>query len=74
MALHSMTCAHCGRDFVAAHPAAVTCSDRCRIRRHRIILRARRAQLAAEADAAARAGDLAALTRVARATASLLAA
>lgn len=74
MALHTLTCAHCGRTFDAGHPAAATCSVTCRTRRHRALIAARRARLAADADAAARAGDLAALTRVARATASLLAA
>lgn len=74
MASHELRCVHCGRIFTAGHAAALTCSGQCRNGRHRATMRARRARLAADADAAARAGDLAALTRVARATASLLAA
>lgn len=75
MALHfSMTCAHCGQPFDAGHATAVTCSVGCRNRRHRARMATRRARLAAEADRAIASGDIVELTRVARATAALLAA
>ena len=71
--MYSHTCDNCRATFVgAAHGR--TCSDACRAAVYRRRLQDQRARLAAEAHAAAESGDLAALTRVARATAALLAA
>ncbi len=65
-------CAECGSAFTAAHSGARTCSNACRVRLYRARLLEQRARLGAEADAALRSGDVAALEAVARRAAAML--
>ncbi|WP_040165060.1 hypothetical protein [Microbacterium gorillae] len=67
-----MTCAYCGTAAALTQPGRF-CSPNHRVYFHRDALRARRAHLADEADAALRAGDPALLEQVARRTVALLA-
>ncbi|OZD37440.1 hypothetical protein CH252_33010 [Rhodococcus sp. 06-1477-1B] len=64
----------CETSFEASRPEAATCSVSCRNKLYRRRLVAQRERLAAQAAAAASSGDVDELTRVARATAALLAA
>ena len=66
-------CIQCAAMFIAAHPAAQTCSAACRNRLYRARLLAQRARLAAQAEAALASRDVAELTAVARRAAVLLA-
>lgn len=70
--LRTILCNQCSQPFDAARNDAVTCSAACRTRRARATITARRAALAAQAEAAAQSGDVVALTRAARATVALL--
>lgn len=71
--LHTQACARCGQTFESSRPA-LTCSGACRQAVYLQRARATRARLALDADAALRGGDVAALERVARQAAAMLAA